>query len=95
MNAGLWILYHKITKKAAKSLFLRICARIFRLAIFIQSTYIANTDRIGIMPCAMRANLLHRPSFMNASIKVDYKMISNAFESARSMACINLIHIKG
>lgn len=55
--------------------------RIGRLSTGIQSTFVADTYRVAVVPFAMRTDLFQRTSAANTAVAGDVKMIANVAES--------------
>ena len=55
-----------------------VCTGIDRLTIYGKPTDIAYTNRIGIMPLAVRTDFLHRTSFFDLSGLVNDIVVANS-----------------
>ena len=70
------------TLSTKQSPFLLQCARILRLSVRIQSAFITNTYRMGIMIPAMCPGLFKRSSSVDFSVPCDIEMIPDVAKSA-------------
>lgn len=70
----------QLSQQSKQSPFLLQCARIFRLSVRIQSTFITNTYRMGIMIPAMCPDLFKRSSPVDFSVPCDIEMIPDVAE---------------
>jgi len=70
----------QLSQQSKQSPFLLQCARILRLSVRIQSTFITNTYRVGVMIPAMCPDLFKRSSSVDFSVPCDIEMIPDVAE---------------
>ena len=79
-NQHFWKLPSQLSQQSKQSPFLLQCARILRLSVRIQSAFITNTYRMGIMIPAMCPDLFKRSSSVDFSVLCDIEMIPDVAE---------------
>ena len=70
----------QLSQQSKQSPFLLQCARILRLFVRIQSTFITSTYRMGIMIPAMCPDLFKRSSSVDFSVPCDIEMVPDVAE---------------
>ena len=68
---------------------------LWRFAIGGAATDVANANRIGVMPCAMSTDFLNGSPFVNAAVKVNHEVITDAPEAALLVPCIDVSDREG
>ena len=69
-------------------------ARVLRVfAVGSATADIANADRVGVMPTAMRAHLLDGSSIVNRAVKINHKVVTDVSPAVTvDMPVANLLH---
>lgn len=72
--------------------FLYKSARVTGTAFLVQSTLVADTDGVGIVPLAMCSYSGQRSSYPNSTIYGDVIVVSDAVEASLTMPMVNVLH---
>ena len=69
-------------------------ARVLRVfAVGSATADIANADRVGVMPTAMRAHLLDGSSIVNRAVKINHKVVTDVSPAVTvDVPVANLLH---
>lgn len=74
---------------------LRLCPRVCRATLLIQSAFITNSNAMPVETPDMRAGFRYRSAMMQFPVAGDVKVIPNIVEPSLQMALPDLLHSEG
>ena len=72
--------------------FLQKGARVAGTTVLVQSTLVANADRMGVVPLTVCADLGQRPTYPNCAIYSDIVVVSDAVESSLTVPTVDVLN---
>lgn len=94
MHNSFRISYLQVFHQTHQRLFLGIGARVFRVAFRIQPADVADANRCGILPKAMRPYQVFAASFMHRAVQIDYIVVADSGKASGYVPLVDVVSRK-
>lgn len=82
------------SQKMQQRAFLSLCARVLRSAVFVQSTYIANSNAIRVPSLAVGAYFLFPAPCLYTAVNRNHKVIADFLITRQPMPAVYVVRVK-